>query len=76
MTTRNILGVYQIRVKGHLDQQRLSTYADLSLQHQPNGQTVLTGPIRDQAALYGLINRLRDMGVPLLSVNCLEEVQE
>ena len=65
--------IYEIRVKGHLDSRRICAIVDLVAAHCSNGETVLTGPIPDQAALYGLLNRLRDLGIPLLSVNRLEE---
>ncbi len=65
--------IYHIRLKGHLDPRRLSHLDDWSISHQPHGETLLSGPIRDQAALYGLLNRLRDLGVPLLSVMRTED---
>lgn len=61
--------VYEIRIRGHLDQRRFKAFEDLLIIHNTNGETIITGPIPDQAALYGLLNRLRDLGIPLLSVN-------
>ena len=61
--------IYEIRIKGHLDQQRITVFENLSGIHRPDGETVLTGPMSDQAALYGVLNRLRDLGIPLVSVN-------
>lgn len=64
--------VYEIKVKGHLDQRHVKMMDELNVTHLANGESVLIGPIIDQAALYGLLNRLRDLGVPLVSVNRLE----
>jgi hypothetical protein len=61
--------IYEIRVEGHLEQRRLSAFDHLTLTYLDNGQTILTGPLLDQAALYGLLNWLRDLGIPLVSVN-------
>ncbi len=69
---RNTQWVYKVQVKGHLDKRRVRVMNGLNIAHQANGTTVLTGPVPDQAALFGLLNRLRDLGIPLLSVNCLE----
>jgi hypothetical protein len=60
---------YELRVKGHLDDRLSHSLEGLAVRRQPDGTTVLSGPIVDQAALYGLINRIRDLGLPLLSVN-------
>jgi hypothetical protein len=59
---------YELRVKGHLDDRFSDSLGCLAMQRQADGTTVLTGPIVDQAALHGLINRIRDLGLPLLSV--------
>ena len=64
--------IYQIRVKGHLDHHWSGRLNDLTLTHDEDGTTLLTGPILDQAALYGVLLKLRDLGVPLLSVNRIE----
>ena len=64
--------IYEIRVKGHLNRRRIHDCEDWSVTHQPNGETALRGPVRDQAALYGILNRLRDLGVPLISVMRVE----
>jgi hypothetical protein len=60
--------VYEIRVKGVLDEQWSSWLDGMAIVPQISGDTLLTGPIRDQAALHGLIIKIRDMGLPLLSV--------
>jgi len=59
---------YEIRVRGHLDPRRACCFEGLTILHHANGETVLTGPVRDQSALYGLLSWLQNMGVPLLSV--------
>ncbi len=60
--------VYQIRVKGHLDRRWTDWFEGLTITLEDNGDTLLTGPVADQAALHGLLRRVRDLGMPLLSV--------
>ena len=60
---------YEIRLKGHLDRPWADRLGGMSLTHASNGTTVLAGPVADQAALHGLLQRLRDLGVTLLSIN-------
>lgn len=67
--------VYQIRVKGHLGHEWISWFGGLSISQQANGDTLLTGPVADQAALYGLLRSVRDLGLPLLSLLCVEPEQ-
>ena len=63
---------YKIRVKGHLDQQWLDNWAtELIAAPQDNGDTVITGPITDQPALYGLLKKIGQLGLPLLLVEQL-----
>ncbi len=62
-------GVYEIVVKGKLDSRWSRWFADLQIIPQPNGNTLVTGPIADQAALYGVISRMRDQGMVLISVH-------
>ncbi len=64
--------VYQIRVKGHLGPQWTAWFGGLAITLEENGDMLLTGPIVDQAALYGLLKKVRDLGMPLVSVNCIE----
>lgn len=62
----------EIRVKAQIDQ-RWSEWLDgLEITHTPENETLLTGPIPDQAALYGLVAKLRDLGLPLSAVQCIE----
>jgi hypothetical protein len=60
---------YEIRVKGHLPQDWSAWFEGLTIIQRPNGETVLAGPLRDQAALFGVMIKLRDLGLTLLSVN-------
>ena len=60
--------VYQIRIKGHLDPQWTDWFEGATLTLEANGETLLTCPVVDQAALYGVLRRVRDLGLPLLSV--------
>jgi hypothetical protein len=60
-------GIYQIRVKGVLDEQWSDWFDGLTVTWQDD-ETLLTGPVRDQAALHGLLAKVRDLGLPLLSV--------
>ena len=64
--------VYQIRIKGHLGHQWTEWFGDLIMTLEDNGDTLLTGPVVDQAALHGLLKKVRDLGMPLLSVNSVE----
>ena len=59
---------YVIRVKGHLDARRMRWLDGLEVSLHPSGETIISGPIMDQAALHGLLNRIRDLGLPLLLV--------
>ena len=61
--------VYQIRLKGHLGRQWTGWFEDLTITLEDNGDTLLTGPVADQAALFGLLRKVRDLAVPLISVN-------
>jgi hypothetical protein len=59
---------YLIRIKGQLGPQWAGWFEDMAVTLDDNGDTLLTGPVVDQAALYGLLRRVRDVGLPLLSV--------
>ena len=60
--------VYEIRVQGRLGADWSSWFDDLAVENLPNGETVLRGPVADQAALYGLLGKVRNLGLPLVSV--------
>lgn len=59
--------VYQIRIKGHLGPKWADWFGGLSITLEDNGETLLTGPVVDQAALHGLLRKVRDLGMPLIS---------
>jgi hypothetical protein len=67
--------IYQIRIKGHLGHQWTDWFEGLTITLEENGETLLTGPVVDQAALHGLLKKVRDLGMPLLSVNRVEPGQ-
>jgi hypothetical protein len=60
--------VYQIRLKGHLGGQWTDWFEGLTITLEDNGDTLLTGPVADQAALFGLLRKVRDLGLPLVEV--------
>ena len=60
---------YELRVGGHLDEHWSAWFGDLTLIREDDGTTLLRGPIADQAELHGLLAKVRDLGVPLLSLN-------
>ena len=64
-------GLYEIRLKGHLDDRWADRFEGLTITLEENGDTLLAGPVIDQAALHGLLKKVRDLGMPLLSVNQL-----
>ncbi|MBC8445621.1 MAG: hypothetical protein H8D74_00330 [Chloroflexi bacterium] len=68
--------IYQIRIKGHLGHQWTDWFEGLTITLEENGETLLTGPVVDDAALHGLLKKVRDLGMPLLSVNRVEPDQE
>ena len=61
--------VYQIKIRGHLGHQWTEWFEGLTITHEEDGDTLLTGPVIDQAALYGLIKKVRDLGMTLISLN-------
>jgi hypothetical protein len=65
-------GWYEIRVKGHLDARWAAWFDGLTLTHGSDGTTSIDGPVTDQAALHGLLQKIRDLGLPLISVNHLD----
>jgi len=68
--------LYQIRVKGHLDERWSSWLEGLSMTHLENGETLLSGPLADQAALHGVLHKLENLGVPLIAVYRVSSEEE
>lgn len=66
---------YEIKLKGHLDESWADWFDGMTFIHEDDGTTTLRGEIIDQAALHGLIKKIRDLGMPLLSVNRVESKQ-
>jgi len=64
--------VYQVRIKGHLSRQRMDWFEGLIITLEEDGNTLLTGPVIDQAALHGILKKVRDLGMPLLSLISVE----
>lgn len=67
--------IYQIRIKGHLGSQWTDWFGGLTFTLEESGDTLLTGPVADQAALHGLLKKVRDLGTPLISVNSISPDQ-
>ena len=68
--------VYEIRIVGHLSPQWSEWFEDFSVKLQPDGTTLLSGPVVDQAALYALLKKIRDTGLTLIAVNQISSKQE
>ena len=68
--------LYEIRIKGHLDARWVDWFDGLTITLEKNGDTLLIGPVIDQAALHGLLRKVRDSGMSLLSVNQKENTNE
>jgi hypothetical protein len=69
------LKIFQIRIQGHLSQQWTDWFEGLIITLEEDGNTLLNGPVVDQSALHGILKRIRDLGVPLLSVNSVDANQ-
>jgi hypothetical protein len=69
-------GLYEIRLKGHLNDRWAEWFESLTITLEDNGNTLLTGPVVDQAALHGLLKKVRDLGMTLVSVNFVNPGQE
>lgn len=68
--------VYEIRIKGHLDKRWAGWFGGLTITLEEGGDTRFTGPVVDQAALHGLLRKVRDLGMSLLSVSQKEKTNE
>jgi hypothetical protein len=68
--------IYTIRIQGHLGRQWSQWFGGMTIALEDNGDTLLTGPVVDQAALHGLLKKVRDLGMPLVSVNRVQPGQE
>jgi len=66
---------YHIRIKGHLSQQWIRWFEDLTITLEEDANTLLSGPVVDQSALYGILKKIRDLGMPLLSINPVDPKQ-
>jgi hypothetical protein len=67
--------IYEIRIKGHLDDRWADWFEDLTITRADSGETLLRGPVVDQAALHGVLRKVRDLGLPLVSVNQIDPKQ-
>ena len=67
---------YEIILQGHLSSQWSSWFDGFTITLDPGGRTILVGPVIDQAALHGVLKKIRDLGIPLISVNRLDPGQE
>ena len=67
-TTPDQPTIYQLRIRGHLGEQWQAWFGGLTVSLAENGETLVTGPVVDQAALHGLLKKVRDLGMPLVSV--------
>lgn len=74
-TSKSEPTIYEIRLQGHLDETWTDWFGGLKVSLAENGETLLTGPVVDQAALHSLLRKVRDLGLPLLSVNRVESGQ-
>jgi len=68
-------GRYEVRLKGHPDSRWAAWFDGLSLTNETDGSTIIYGPVADQSALYGLLQKVRDLGLPLVSVTQVEPSQ-
>lgn len=75
ITDASLPMIYEIKVEGHLGPEWTDWFGGLTITPEEDGETLLTGPMIDQAALHGLLKKVRDLGLPLLSVNPVEPGQ-
>ncbi|MDN4645898.1 hypothetical protein [Arthrobacter sp. PsM3] len=76
MTGSHVPFGYRLRVKGHLDDHWSAWFGDLALARESDGTTSLSGPVPDQAALHGLLTKIRDLGILLISVEPTDEMDQ
>jgi hypothetical protein len=74
--TLNLAVIYQIRLKGHLGDEWTDWFDGLTITLEEDGDTLLTGPLIDQAALHGVLKKVRDLGLPLVSVVPVQSNEE
>lgn len=70
MTEQNATDIFEIRLKGHLSARWANWFEGMTITLTEDGDTILTGPVADQAALHGLLKKVRDFGLPLRSLHC------
>ena len=68
-------GLYEIRLKGHLDDKRAEWFEGLTITRADTGETLLRGLVVDQAALHGVLRKVRDLGLPLIAINQVDPKQ-
>jgi len=68
--------IYEIKIKGQLDNHWSEWFDGLAMTYDEHGHTILSGPVADQAALHGLLNKIRDLNLILISVNLIKPVSE
>ncbi len=73
MDTMSTSVFYEIRVEGYVGDSWSTWFEDMDIRHEENGETVLCGPVRDQAALHGVLMKIRDLGLPLVAVRRLKQ---
>jgi hypothetical protein len=69
------VGLHEIRIQGHLDERWTDWLEGLTFTHETDGTTTLTGPLADQAALHGVLNKIRDLALPIVSVRRVDHSQ-
>jgi hypothetical protein len=73
-SSRGLLGRYVFRIEGHLDAHWSAWFDDLEVSHQDDGTTALAGVVQDQAQLHGLLAKIRDLGVTLIQLDAVEDL--
>jgi hypothetical protein len=61
--------IYEVRIEGHIGRQWVGWFDGMNIEQDENGETLISGPVKDQAALFGLLKKVRDLGLTLISVN-------